>query len=57
MNISKGDEASIKYYQVTYGENVDSKEKEQVRKDLEEYCKLDTEGMIWIVEGLEKLVS
>mgnify|MGYP001601109942 CR=1 FL=1 len=28
MNITKGDEASIKYYQVTYGDNVDLKEKQ-----------------------------
>jgi len=57
MNISKGDEASIKYYQVTYGDNVDLKEKQQVRTDLEAYCKLDTEGMIWIVDKLRGLIN
>jgi hypothetical protein len=29
-------------------------ERQRVRRELEEYCGQDTEGMIWIVEALEK---
>ncbi len=56
MGISEGNEASIKFYTVTYGEATEE-ERKKVRADLEKYCALDTEGMIWIVEklmGLEK---
>ena len=55
MGISEGNEASIKFYTVTYGEATEE-ERKKVRADLEKYCALDTEGMIWIVEkimGLE----
>lgn len=54
MEISEGGEASIKFYTVTYGE-VAEEERNKVRADLEEYCALDTEGMIWIVGKLKEL--
>jgi len=38
-----------------YG-NVSERERMKVRKDLEKYCRLDTEGMIWIVDKLKELV-
>ncbi|MBA7591689.1 hypothetical protein ES708_33849 [subsurface metagenome] len=54
MEIPNGSEASIKFYTVTYGEATEE-ERHKVRADLEKYCALDTEGMIWIVEKLRKL--
>src|SRR3989344_4065025 len=53
MNINNGGLASVSYFESVFN-NVANKE--QVRKDLLEYCKLDTEGMVWIVEKLMKLV-
>ena len=32
-------------------------ERVKVMSDLEEYCGRDTEGMIWIVESLGKIVG
>jgi len=55
MEISEGNEASIKFYTVTYGMPTEE-ERNKVRADLEKYCALDTEGMIWIVERLRELV-
>jgi hypothetical protein len=39
---------------VTYGDATAEKRR-QVRQDLEKYCGLDTEGMIWIVENLKEV--
>jgi len=44
----------IAYERITYG-NATQEEISQVRADLLKYCKLDTEGMIWIVEKLRNL--
>ena len=54
MEISEGGEASIKFYTVTYGEATEE-ERNKVRADLEKYCALDTEGMVWIVDKLSEL--
>jgi hypothetical protein len=56
MEISNGQEASRRFYTVTYGEST-KEERNKVRADLEKYCGLDTEGMIWIVERLRELVA
>jgi len=56
MEISEGEEASIKFYTVTYGVATEE-ERNKVRADLEKYCALDTEGMILIVERLRELSS
>lgn len=53
-DIANGEIASLEYYRVTYG-NVPAAERKRVRQALLEYCKLDTEGMVWIVEELERL--
>jgi len=55
MEISEGGEASIKFYTVTYGVATEE-ERNKVRADLEKYCGLDTEGMMWIVDRLRELV-
>jgi hypothetical protein len=55
MEITDGSMASIEYYRVTFGENINEKERQRVRAALEKYCDLDTKGMIEILEELEKL--
>jgi hypothetical protein len=54
MGIGAGMDASIAYERITYG-NATREEISQVRADLLKYCKLDTEGMIWIVDKLREL--
>lgn len=54
MGIGNGMDASIAYAKIAYG-NTTQEEIARVRTDLTEYCKLDTEGMIWIVDELSKL--
>ena len=56
MGIGNGMDASIAYAKIAYG-NVTEEEICRVRADLTEYCKLDTEGMIWIVDELRKLTD
>jgi hypothetical protein len=54
LAINNGDAASGAFLAVTYGEATEE-ERLQVRRDLEKYCGLDTEGMIWIVEKLTEV--
>ncbi len=54
LNISKGDDASLAFFNMAMG-NCTDEEKTKIMKDLEEYCALDTEGMIWIVDELGRL--
>jgi len=54
MEIADGGQASVAFQTVTYGD-VSEEERQKVRADLERYCALDTEGMIWIVDMLRKL--
>jgi Domain of unknown function(DUF2779) len=56
MEIAEGGTASQEYLRVTYGD-VEAKERENVRRDLENYCKLDTEGMTMIVDALHKILQ
>ncbi len=54
MGIADGMDASVAYARIAYGEATEE-EIARVRADLVEYCKLDTEAMIWIVDELRKL--
>lgn len=54
LEIAEGGTASLEYLRVTFGD-VSEEERQKVRRDLEKYCALDTEGMLLIVEELEKL--
>ena len=56
MDIADGGTASREYARVTFGD-AGEEERQKVRKHLVEYCGLDTEGMIWIVEELTKIIS
>ena len=56
LSISDGGQASRQYIRLISTELPPS-EKEQIRKDLLEYCGQDTEGMIWMVHELKRLVE
>ncbi len=54
MEINDGEDASIAFQAITYGD-VPEEVRSKVRENLEKYCGLDTEGMIWIVDKLKEL--
>ena len=55
LNISDGMSASLTFLDII-SNNFLEEEIIKIRKDLEKYCDLDTEGMIWIVDKLKELV-
>ena len=55
LDINNGEIASLSFVKSAF-EEIPDEEVRKIRDDLEKYCCLDTEGMIWIVEELEKLV-
>jgi len=55
MEIADGGMASTEYYRVTFGNNIDEKERQRVYQALEKYCDLDTRAMIEILEKLGKI--
>ncbi len=57
LDISNGAVASISYFNTTLKDSSDAKERDRLYKALEEYCSLDTKGMIDIVEGLKVLAA
>jgi len=54
LDIADGETASREYLRVTFGE-ADEEERARVREQLEDYCSLDTMGMIRIVEALKSI--
>lgn len=56
LEISNGGDASLSFFEITFGD-VSDEERQKVRDALEEYCGLDTEAMIWIVEKLRGLLN
>lgn len=56
LDIAKGDEAGLAFFNIAMNKYT-KEEKQKARQDLEEYCSLDTEGMIWILEELNRLSS
>jgi hypothetical protein len=55
LAIQDGAIASLQFLRATFG-NVSAEETETIRKQLDQYCGLDTMGMIWIVDSLRGLV-
>jgi len=55
MPICKGDDASLAFLSITFGD-VSSEELARIREELLAYCALDTEGMVRIVERLREMV-
>ena len=51
LNVNNGVLASVLYFRSIFDTVED---KDQTTKDLLEYCKMDTEGMVWIVQELEE---
>ena len=56
LAIQEGGTASREFLRVTYGQ-VTAAERRRVRQHLEEYCGLDTLGMVFILRGLEKITA
>jgi hypothetical protein len=56
LPISEGGAASRAYLDMTFGD-IGADEKKKIREDLEEYCGLDTEAMVWIVKKLEEIIQ
>ena len=56
LAIQEGGAASREFLRVTYSQVSDA-ERRRVRRDLEEYCGLDTYGMVQIVNELARLVK
>ena len=56
LDIGDGSLASVSYYDSVFAE-MSEEEIKKIRDDLLVYCKLDTEGMVWIVDGLKKLTN
>lgn len=55
LNVQKGDQA-VERWEKMINPNTPKEEKEQIAKDLLEYCALDTMAMVRIYEFLKKLV-
>ncbi len=56
LAISNGDDASLSFFNMVMGSYSDE-EKSKIMNDLEEYCALDTGGMILIVDELDRLCT
>jgi len=55
MAISGGEQASKEYVRVTFTDGVPEKEKREIYDGLLEYCKLDTQAMIDVLNVLRKV--
>ena len=49
MDIAAGGDASALYFYATYGAGT-PEERDKIYSDLEKYCALDTEGMVWLLD-------
>jgi hypothetical protein len=47
MEINKGDQASMAWWNITFG-NLEHREKDNLLKNIEKYCELDTLAMVEI---------
>ncbi|MCP4254985.1 MAG: DUF2779 domain-containing protein [Candidatus Scalindua sp.] len=56
LDISDGMNASLAFLGVI-SNSASTEEISKIRNDLEKYCALDTEGMIWIVDKLRELTN
>ena len=54
LGINNGGDASMMFFYSHIRPKLENKEK--IREDLLKYCCLDTEGMVWIVKELRKLI-
>jgi hypothetical protein len=56
LAIQEGGTASLEFLRVTFGD-VSEAERQRVRQQLEDYCGMDTIGMIRILDALRKLAD
>jgi len=54
LEIDNGTDASMQYFYSHI--KADLKNVDEIRDNLLKYCSLDTEGMIWIIDGLKRIV-
>ena len=61
FEIANGNDASLSYLFITHGsydgKKATAEETKKIRGDLEKYCGLDTEGMIWILDKLREMIK
>lgn len=57
LEIADGELASREYQRVTTDDKIDPVERSRVLRQLEDYCSLDTLGMVAIVQELGRIVS
>jgi hypothetical protein len=55
LEIQEGTTASLEFLRVSFSD-VPEAERQRVRRQLEEYCCQDTQGMIWIVDTLRTII-
>jgi len=55
LEIAEGGTASSEYLRVTFGTDIDPEDKQRVYRQLEEYCKLDTQAMIDVLGELRRI--
>jgi len=55
LEINNGGDASVRYFNSHIRDKEEVKNK--LRQNLLNYCGLDTEGMVWIVDELKKLIN
>ena len=55
LEIQNGGQASEEFKRVTFRTDITDEDRAKVRKNLEDYCGLDTMGMVDIVRQLTKL--
>ena len=48
--------ASREYFRVTFADHVSEEERQRIYAGLEQYCDLDTQGMMDIVQEMNNLI-
>lgn len=56
LEIQDGSAASREFFRVTFG-SVSAEERTAIRRQLDEYCGLDTIGMVWIIDAMRRLAQ
>ena len=54
LDIADGEDASLAFLEATYGD-ISDEMRNKIREDLQKYCGLDSEGMVWIIDRLKEL--
>ena len=57
LSINEGMAASLAFVEMVFDSETTDERKAEIRKDLLEYCALDTKAMVDIVDALRELVN